>query len=233
MNCGCSEEIVNAQIEALKPLEKKYKLYWNNRIDRHPEVYTSYSELINHSVVTSKTEWIILINDRTKPTTEEVEKLIDLLEHGFSCVLLYNVGFMGFSKELIRKVGWWDQRFFGGGWEDRDWVFRLKMNNLAIYESQESIYDMSWKSPLNYPWDDSRNLFWQSKYKFVSDTEILKVLSEERYEQWNNLIGESIEEISNSWNSWDKSILNIMYDKPGSGQSSSSMINNKNIIEVI
>ena len=110
LHCGCNEEIVNSQMKALNPLEERYEIYWNNRIDRHPEVYTSYSELINDSVATSPTEWVILINDRTNPTIEEVEKLLNLLENGFSCVLLYNVGFMGFSKELIRKIGWWDQR---------------------------------------------------------------------------------------------------------------------------
>ena len=104
LHCGCSKEVVDAQIDALKHLGIKYKLYWNNRIDRHPEMYESYSELINHSVVTSPTEWVILINDRTHPTIDEVEKMISLLENGYACVLLYNVGFMGFSKELIRKI---------------------------------------------------------------------------------------------------------------------------------
>lgn len=126
LHCGCSKEVVDYQITQLNSLSMKYKLHWNNRIDRHPEMYESYSELINHSIATSNTEWVILINDRTHPTVDEVEKMIYLLENGYSCVFLYSVGFMGFSKELIRQIGWWDQRFTYGGWEDRDWVFRLK-----------------------------------------------------------------------------------------------------------
>jgi GT2 family glycosyltransferase len=112
-------------MQSLQPLENEYKLYWNNRIDRFPYMYPTYSELINHSIDTSNTEWIILINDRCHPTIQEVKKMISLLENGFSCVLLYSVGFMGFSKELIRTIGWWDQRFIQG-WEDRDWVWRIK-----------------------------------------------------------------------------------------------------------
>ena len=74
LHCGCSRDVTNAQMEALKPLEDKYKVHWNNRIDRHPEIYESYSELINDSVATSPSEWVILINDRTNPKVEEVEK---------------------------------------------------------------------------------------------------------------------------------------------------------------
>ena len=95
-------------------------------------MYSSYSEMINHAVATSKTEWIILINDRVKPTPDEVRKMINLLENGYAFVMLYNVAFMGFSKELIRNIGWWDERFLLGGWEDRDWVWRLKQKNLCI-----------------------------------------------------------------------------------------------------
>jgi GT2 family glycosyltransferase len=82
-------------------------------------------------------EFTILINDRCSPKPEEVKKMLHLLENGFSCVLLYNVGFMGFSKELIRTIGWWDERFIQG-WEDRDWVWRIKLNTcktLAYFNS--------------------------------------------------------------------------------------------------
>lgn len=234
LHCGCSREIVNAQIEALKPLENKYKVYWNNRIDRFPKLYPSYSQLINHAIATSPTEWVILINDRTYPTVDEIEKMINLLENGFSCVLLYSVGFMGFSKELIRTIGWWDERFTLGGWEDRDWVFRLKMNNLSLYESIESHYDYGWKSPLNGPPGDAESYpHWVAKYTQHRD-HIIKNIKEEEYPYWNLFIGDSIPEIRNSWKSWEYSQLDIMYnqqDRPGSGPSGSSILNNRSILE--
>jgi hypothetical protein len=150
LHCGCNQNIVDKQIATLKPLEQKYKIHWNNRIDRYPHMYPTYSQLINHSIVTSPSEWVILINDRCSPTPDEIEKMIHLLENGFGCVLFYGVGFMGFSKELIRQIGWWDERFIQG-WEDRDWVWRLQLNDIALYESCESQYDYSWRSPLNHP----------------------------------------------------------------------------------
>lgn len=234
LHCGCSRDVVNNQIELLKPLENEYNIFWNNRIDRHPEIYDSYSELINESVATSKTEWIILINDRTLPKPEEVKKIIKLLSEGFSCVLLYNVGFMGFSKQLIRTIGWWDQRFTNGGWEDRDWVWRLRLKDLAIYESLEATYDMSWKSPLNIPGAVLSGKFWEQKYRVTESDFIYKLLPEEKYENWDSLIGSDIPEIGQSWKKWPDSVLNIMYnqkDRPRSGPSGSSLLNNRQIID--
>lgn len=233
LHCGCNREIVDYQMDQLKSLSLKFILQWNNRIDRNPGMYESYSELINHSIATSNTEWIILINDRTHPTVDEVEKMIYLLENGYSCVFLYSVGFMGFSKELIREIGWWDQRFTYGGWEDRDWVFRLKKANLSLYESIESNYDYHWKSPLNVPGAVLSGQFWEKKYDTSSDV-IYQKLNEEFYQEWEKTLGEKREDIKSSWKTWDESQLDIMYDhrvRPGCGPSGSSILNNREIIE--
>lgn len=230
LHCGCSQEVVDNQINALKPLEEEYKVHWNNRIDRFPHMYPTYSELINHSVATSPTEWVILINDRCSPTVEEVKKILNLLENGYACALLYNVGFMGFSKELIRNIGWWDQRYIQG-WEDRDWVWRIKLANLALYESQESAYDYSWRSPLNHPPGQCREEHLKSKYTF-GPVFVTKNLAEETYENWNAVIGDHDHDIKSSWKSWEDSTLNVCYDKPGSGQSGSSFVAGKEIMEV-
>ena len=34
LHCGCDKTIVENQMEALKPLEEKFSVKWNNRIDR-------------------------------------------------------------------------------------------------------------------------------------------------------------------------------------------------------
>lgn len=233
LHCGCSQDIVDAQMDALSPLSLKYNITWNNRIDRNPGMYESYSELINHSVATTDDEWIILINDRTYPTVDEVEKMLYLLENGYACVLLYAVGFMGFSKELIRKIGWWDQRFTYGGWEDRDWVYRIKKANYALYESIESTYDYSWKSPLNVPGAVLSSQFWEEKYATSSEV-VHQKLDEEIYPEWDKTLGEGREDISSSWMSWNYSQLNIMYDpkyRPGCGPSGSAILANRDIVE--
>jgi GT2 family glycosyltransferase len=193
-------------------------------------MYPTYSQLINHSVVTSPTEWIIFINDRCSPTVEEVKKMLKLLENGFACVLLYTVGFMGFSKELIRKIGWWDERFIQG-WEDRDWVWRIQQNNFALYESQESTYDYTWRSPLNHPPGKCEEGHLNKKWILSNSNYVFKNLPEEKYQHWDLFIGEERKYISESWMSWENSILGIAYDRVNSGQSGSSFIGNRKIVE--
>jgi len=228
-HCGANQDIVSKQVEMLLPLQKKIKVYWNHRINRYPRAYPSYSQLINHSIATSPTEFIILLNDRVTPHLAQAEKIINHLENGFGCSLIYNVGYMGFSKELVRRIGWWDERFIGGGWEDRDWVFRMKMADIALYESQEGTYDYSWKSPLQANkgclYSDPH---WYKKYTLTNV--ILKNLPEDPYEHWNLFLGPTRPEISNSWMKWSDSLLNVEFGREG-GQSSSSIINNR-IIQV-
>ena len=45
-------------------------------------------------------------------------------------------------------MGFWDERYIGGGYEDDEFLLKLRGNDLAIYESEESEYEMTWKSPL-------------------------------------------------------------------------------------
>lgn len=229
LHCGCNKEIVKTQMESF--LDLGIKVNFNNRIDRYPKAYPSYSQLINHSIATSPSEWVFLINDRTTCTKEHNLKIINLLEQGFASVFLYNVGYMAFSKELVRNIGWWDERFLLGGWEDRDWVYRLKHANLALYESQEAYYDYSWKSPLQEVGSNCRlsQPHWDKKWDQKYNDAIVKIIPEERYEHWDLFLGDSKPEIKNSWKPWSESILSVGYDKPNSGPSASSMIKNRNI----
>ncbi len=232
LHCGSDREVVNKQMDLLANLNEDYKIHWNNRIDRHPGMYSSYSELVNHAIATSKTEWLIFINDRVKPTPSEIKKMISLLEDGYALVMFYNVAFMGFSKELVREIGWWDERFLLGGWEDRDWVFRIRKNNLAIYESLESTHDYSWKSELNKLGGISSGEFWQIKWDTSKNYIVFKNLPEKIYHKWNMYLGERNLDLKKSWKTWDQSILNLYYgekDLPHSGPSGSEILRNRKI----
>jgi len=231
LHCGCDRNIVTKQIESHNILGKN--IDWNLRIDRYPLAYPSYSQLMNHAIATSKHEWMIFVNDRTMTSTEETTKIIKLLEEGYACVLLYNVGYMGFSKELVRKIGWWDERYKLGGWEDRDWVFRIAQADLALYESQEAHYDYSWKSPLQVIGHGCRESqpHWDSKWDQKYHDAIVKMIPEENYEHWNLFLGDTKPEIRSMWKRWGDSVLNIGFDKPNSGPSSSSMIKNRKIVD--
>jgi methylation protein EvaC len=228
LHCGFSKDIVRNQMSAINTLQDKYNIHWNNRIDRHPYTYPSFSEMMNENIITSKTEWIITINDRVRLVPEEITRLINLLEEGYSCVFMWNAGFMGFSKELIRKIGWWDERFLEGGYEDRDWVIRLKENNVSLYESIESNYDLSFRSPLNGPPGVDKSFpHWMKKYELRHSDKIIKTLGEEDYPEYIRMLGKSRPDIRKNWKSWNQSMLHVNY---GNRESGSSIINKRTIV---
>jgi len=214
-------EVVEMQMEALKPVENKLKVHWNNRIDRHPEAYDSYSEMVNESIATSPTEWVVVINDRTVPTAEEFFKIIKLLKQGYAVATQWSVAYMGLSKEVFRRVGWFDQRYIGGGYEDDDWILRLHMANLAYYESHESTTDYSWKSPVRIQGGDMCKLsepHFYTKWNHTL-TEVVKVLPEEKYNKWDEMIGSYRTDISDTWKPWAYSKLGIGQNYPHTGES--------------
>lgn len=220
----------NRQIELLKPLENKLKVYWNNRIDRHPTPHPSFSEMINQAMVTSPTEFVVSINDRITPKVEDITHMINLLENGFAAVTKYSSAFWATSKELHRTIGWWDERFWGGGYEDDDIVLRLKLANLCYYESQEAEYlearrsnkqdQISWEKDrdprgrncaISLPHFNSK---WEQNSK-----KICKILKEETYSNYDKMVGPSRVDIKSSWKSWYDSILGVDYKFPISGES--------------
>ena len=59
-------------------------------------------------------------------------------------------------------------------------------------------------------------------------------MREESYSEWDKTLGDSRKDIQESWMTWDKSQLNIMYDpryRPGSGPSGSAILANRDIVE--
>ncbi|MGC7872889.1 glycosyltransferase family 2 protein [Desulfosporosinus sp. SYSU MS00001] len=102
--------------------------------------YPSFSKLVNDSITSSNFETIIICNDKARPTLKAVEKILTMLEDGWGIVALYRFGFFGFKKDLIRKIGFFDERFIGGGYEDVDFARRLKEADIGYYESEEINY---------------------------------------------------------------------------------------------
>jgi hypothetical protein len=137
--------------------------------------------LVNHSIDTSETDTVIIINDRCHPVPENICKIVDLLQDGFSYVYLYNAGFFGVRKQVIEEMGWWDERHLNGDVSDQELAIRLKEANLAFYEAQEVGYDQSWRTPLrnNEPYPDGIPHF-QKKWRFTDDV-VYRLIEEENY----------------------------------------------------
>jgi hypothetical protein len=213
LHCGNSWDVVKNQMSLLKPLENKYNIFWNLRIERNPGSYDSYSQMVNEAIAASPTETMVFLNDRVIPKTHEVEHMLDLLDKGYAAASKYSVGYIAYTKELIREIGWWDERYTGGGFEDDDFVLKLRLHNLAYYESEEGEYDQSWKSPLRPDGGDKcakSEPHFRSKWKQDHES-IIRVIPDEIYEKYDDSLGERRPDISSSWKEWSHSQIGIMF----------------------
>jgi hypothetical protein len=111
--------------------------------------YPSFSKLVNSCVASAGTETVILMSDKVMPTNNDVNRLLELLDQGYAMVAFYRLAFFGFKKQLLRKIGMFDERFVGGGFEDDDFYIRLKEANLGVYIAHEIPYTKS-SSGWNY-----------------------------------------------------------------------------------
>jgi hypothetical protein len=103
--------------------------------------YPSFSKLVNECVHSADSEIVILMSDKVKPKEADVNKVLDLLDQGYGFVGLYRLAFFGFKKELFRKIGPFDERFVGGGYEDDDFYIRLKESDISMYVTEEIEYE--------------------------------------------------------------------------------------------
>jgi hypothetical protein len=99
--------------------------------------YGSFSKLINDCILSSTNEIIIIIADKVRGNSEDIVRMLKLINEGYGIVCLSIFYFFGFKKDLIRKIGWLDERYVLGGWEDADYLRRLKEANIGFYYEKE------------------------------------------------------------------------------------------------
>jgi hypothetical protein len=102
---------------------------------------TSFSKLVNSCIASSTSEIVIIMSDKVLPTSEHIQKTLNLLNEGFAFVSLYRFAFFGFKKELFRTIGLLDERYIGGGFEDDDFYLRMREANLSMYVTEEIQYE--------------------------------------------------------------------------------------------
>lgn len=99
-----------------------------------------------------------------RPTPSDVNKIIELLNDGFGFVDLYRFAFFGFRKDLINRIGFFDERFIGGGYEDSDFLRRVIESNIAYYDAECITYFFK-----SSTWDNSKSVIhfekkWEHDY---------------------------------------------------------------------
>jgi hypothetical protein len=142
------------------------------------EGYSSFSQLVNTCISQCPTEIVIILSDKVLPSHKDIKKMLDLINKGYGLVGLYRFGFFGFKKELMRRIGMFDERYASGGYEDDDFYIRLKEANISMYITEEVPYE---KRPSSWNYSISREHFLK-KWSFVKqdngETDSLRNLSE-------------------------------------------------------
>ncbi len=87
---------------------------------------SSLTELWNLSIILSPTDWVLICNDDIEFKEGWLEYLEKMIDSGkYDLIHLFHYGAMCIHKSMICKVGWFDERFRGGGFEDNDYQLRI------------------------------------------------------------------------------------------------------------
>ena len=117
----------------------------------HAPGYPSFSKVCNDAIVSAENEIVIICSHKVRPRPIDIMRTIDLINEGYGLVALFSFACFGFRKELIRRVGFFDERFIGGGYEDCDTVRRVTEAGISIYEERSIEYITTPSS-----WDQSK-----------------------------------------------------------------------------
>jgi len=160
--------------------------------------YPSYSKLINDCILAAKEEIVIIMNHKIRPTSFHIHKIIELLNKGYGLVSLQNFYFYGFKKDLIRTIGFFDERFIGGGYEDADFGKRFIENDIALYIGVEAPL-LRMKTTWNF---DKSHEFYIKKWE-ETRTGWKRLLPDEKYDYD---LGPMVNE-NNNWMPFKNSLL--------------------------
>lgn len=138
--------------------------------------HQSLSRCWNQSVILSETEDILILNDDTSVSAlfrsefepHVGENLVTTINQSWSHFL--------FNKEAIRKVGWFDERFLGIGYEDGDYAYRLAMAGIKLSNLEcEGVRNFVAKNT---------NPGWQAISKTTSGNKYAEINQEFFYKKW-------------------------------------------------
>lgn len=91
----------------------------------------------NQCIKECPTEYVLLASWRERPLPEHFQIIKKKLNEGFGVVALQSLHFFAFSKHLMTVIGFFDEGFTQGQFEDTDFYNRLRMNDVAVYSSNE------------------------------------------------------------------------------------------------
>jgi predicted O-methyltransferase YrrM len=162
-----------------------------------------FSHIVNTLLVRCPTEYMIFLSDKARPEMNQIDKMKDLALSGkYGCVALYRFGAFCIDKDLIRKIGFFDEGYIRGGFEDDDFVIRMREADIAIYESEE-LPILQLPSSFNY---DKPYIHFKEKWAFQPKS-IIRLQSEIEYpkEYYEALQNRPVDRPPSNFGKWEES----------------------------
>jgi len=176
-----SLQLISNKPDAFDPIQKRLYPEKLNYFDGTG--YPSFSKLVNDAVTAAPTETVIILSDKVRPTPEHIKRILKLLDDGYGLASLFSFALFGFKKELLRRIGMFDERYVGGGNEDYDFTLRLIESNIAMYMINDCPF---FPSASRWSYNKSQDHYfekwkhhWVEKPKTTSLIE--RTISEEKY----------------------------------------------------
>jgi len=128
------ERIPHLQVIYDKP-EQPSEFTWPKGAWIHMQHTTSHialsekgglAELWNWCIMLAPTDWVLICNDDVTFNEGWLDYLEETIATGkYDLIHLFHYGAMCIHKSLILKLGWFDENFRGGGFEDIDYQLRI------------------------------------------------------------------------------------------------------------
>lgn len=132
---------------------------------------------MNDCIVHCPQETVVVCSDKVAPSPDHIARMVTLLNEGYAFVGFYFFACVAFTKQLVRQIGFFDERFIGGECEDADYVVRLREADLAFYFTKEVPY-----SPISSSWDNSLSKqHFMQKWGTIHMAEAVRQMPEETY----------------------------------------------------
>ena len=108
--------------------DNRVKFIHNEFESRQPLV-----KIWNQCIKECPTENVIIASWRQRPTREHFKIIEEKINDNFGLVTFDGLHFFSFHKSLTKIVGFFDEGFTKGQYEDTDWFNRMRMNNISMY----------------------------------------------------------------------------------------------------
>lgn len=130
------------------------------------------AELWNWCVIMAPTDWVLICNDDIVFKKGWLQYLERKIKEGFLQINIGHYGAFCLHKSLILKLGWFDNRFLGGGFEDVSHQLRISEAGLKDYvdisnDFKKCVNGIDYgpyvdhkKSSDNFGWNGMNNAEW-------------------------------------------------------------------------